>query len=56
MYAPGVKGYKPIQLIMEASPDVRLLPLRYPKAKVLFLPAINESVRFMKAAFVWCKT
>jgi peroxiredoxin len=44
VYAPGVKRYKPIQLIMEASPDLRLLPLRYPKAQVLFLPAINESV------------
>ena len=44
VYAPGVKRYKPIQLIMEASPDLRLLPPRYPNAKVLFLPAINESV------------
>jgi hypothetical protein len=44
VYAPGVKGYKPIQLTIEASPDLRLLPLRCPNAKVLFLPAINESV------------
>jgi hypothetical protein len=44
VYAPGVKRYKPIQLIMEASPDLRLLPSRYPNPKVLFLPAINESV------------
>lgn len=51
VYAPGVKGYKPIQLIMEASPDVRLLPLRYPKAKVLFLPAIHESVPVYEGSF-----
>ncbi len=51
VYAPGVKGYKPIQLIMEASPAVRLLPLRYPKAKVLFLPAINESVSVYEGSF-----
>ena len=44
VYAPGVKRYKPIQLMIEASPDLKLLPLRYPDAKVLFLPAINESV------------
>jgi hypothetical protein len=51
VYAPGVKGYEPIQLIMEASPDVKLLPLRYPKAKVLFLPAISESVPVYEGTF-----
>lgn len=51
VYAPGVKGYKPIQLMMEASPDLRLLPLRYPDAKVLFLPAINESVPVYEGSF-----
>ena len=48
---PGVKGYKPIQLMMEASPDLKLLPLRYPDAKVLFLPAINESVPVYEGSF-----
>ena len=51
VYAPGVKRYKPIQLMMEASPDLRLLPLRYPDAKVLFLPAINESVPVYEGSF-----
>ncbi len=51
VYAPGVKGYKPIQLMIEASPDFRLLPLRYPNAKVLFLPAINESVPVYEGTF-----
>jgi len=51
VYAPGVKGYKPIQLTIEASPDLRLLPLRYPNAKVLFLPAINESVPVYEGKF-----
>ena len=51
VYAPGVKGYKPIQLMMEASPDLRLLPLRCPDAKVLFLPAINESVPVYEGSF-----
>ncbi len=51
VYAPGVKGYKPIQLTIEASPDLRLLPVRYPSAKVLFLQAINESVPVYEANF-----
>jgi len=51
VYAPEVKGYKPIQLIMKASPDLRLLPVRYPKAKVLFLPVINESVPVYEGNF-----
>jgi len=51
VYAPRVKGYKPIQLMIEASPDSRLLPLRYPNAKVLFLPAINESVPVYEGTF-----
>jgi hypothetical protein len=51
VYAPEVKGYKPIQLIMEASPELKLLPVRYPKAKVLFLPAINESVQVYEGKF-----
>ena len=51
VYAPGVKRYKPIRLIMEASPDLRFLPLRYPNAKVLFLPAINESVPVYEGNF-----
>ena len=31
VYAPEVKGYKPIQLIVEASPDLKLLPVRCPE-------------------------
>ena len=51
VYAPGVKRYKPLQMIMEASPDLRLLPLRYPNAKVLLLPAIDESVPVYEGNF-----
>jgi hypothetical protein len=51
VYAPDVKGYKPIQLTMEGSPDFRFSPLRYPDAKVLFLPAINESVPVYEGKF-----
>jgi len=51
VYAPGVKGYRPIQLMIETSPELRLLPLRYPNAQVLFLPAINESVPVYQGKF-----
>jgi hypothetical protein len=51
VYAPGVKGYKPIQLMIETSPELRLLPLRYPNAQVLFMPAINESVPVYQGKF-----
>ena len=51
VYAPGVKRYKPIQLIMDSSPDLRLLPLHYPDANILFLPAINESVPVYEGNF-----
>jgi hypothetical protein len=36
---------------MEASPEFKLLPVRYPKAKVLFLPVINESVPVYEGNF-----
>jgi hypothetical protein len=51
VYAPGVKGYKAIQFTLEPSPDFRLLPLRYPQSKTLFLPAINESVPVYEGEF-----
>jgi hypothetical protein len=51
VYAPGVHGYKPIQLTMEASPDFKLLPLRYPDPRVLFLPVINETVPVYEGKF-----
>src|SRR5260370_2042972 len=36
IYAPEVKGYKPIQLIMETSPHFKLLLVRYPQSTTLF--------------------
>src|SRR5258708_36587552 len=44
VYAPEVKGHNPIQLIMEPWPDLQLLPVRHPKAKVLSFPVTTESV------------
>jgi hypothetical protein len=36
---------------MDPSTDLKSLPARYPKAKVLFLPAINESVPVYEGSF-----
>ena len=44
VYAPGVKGYKPIQLELRTSPDVELTLPVYPASKVLYLEAIKEQV------------
>ena len=51
VYAPGAKGYKPIRLVMESQPDLTMTPLQYPTAKVLFLPAINESAPVYEGNF-----
>ncbi len=44
VYAPGVKGYKPIQLELSPSQELELIPPVYPASKVLYLDAIKEQV------------
>lgn len=51
VYAPGVKGYKPIRLEMDESPEFHLLNVQYPQAKILFLPVIKESVPVFEGKF-----
>lgn len=51
VYAPGVTGYKPIQLILEAPPELKLETARYPESKVLYLPVIRESVPVFDGRF-----
>jgi len=51
VYAPGVKGYKPTELTMEAPPELKLQSARYPNAQVLYLPAIKESVPVFEGKF-----
>jgi len=51
VYAPGVQGYKPIQLVLEAPAELKLEPPRYPEAKVLYLPSIKESVPVFEGKF-----
>jgi hypothetical protein len=51
VYAPGVKGYKPIKLTID--PALEMDPRRaiYPRSMVLYLPAIKERVPVFEGKF-----
>ena len=51
VYAPGVNGYKPVQLELHPSPDVQLMPPTYPASKILHLEAIKEEVAVFEGKF-----
>lgn len=51
VYAPGVMGYKPIQLKLGLSPDLEFTPTVYPPSKVLYLDAIKEQVPVFEGTF-----
>ncbi|HVS87705.1 MAG TPA: redoxin domain-containing protein [Candidatus Acidoferrum sp.] len=51
VYSPGVKGYKPIQLTIEPSPEGELAPVIYPPSRILYLPAIKERVPVFEGTF-----
>ena len=51
VYAPGTKGYKSIKLAIDPLPDFELKQASYPAAKILYLPAIKESVPVLEGVF-----
>lgn len=51
VYAPGVQGYIPIDWKMENSPAYDGLALQLPKAKTLYLQAIDEKVPVYDGTF-----
>ncbi len=51
VYSPGVKGYKPIALTMDPAPGMEFGPANYPRAKILYLPAIKERVPVFEGKF-----
>lgn len=51
VYAPGTKGYKPIRLVIDPLPELEVRSASYPHAKILFLPAIKESVPVFEGKF-----
>jgi hypothetical protein len=51
VYAPGVKGYKPIQLELAPSQELELFPVVYPPSRSLYLDAIKEQVPVFEGKF-----
>lgn len=51
VYSPGVMGYKPIALTMDPTPGMEFGPSNYPRAKILYLPAIKERVPVFEGKF-----
>jgi DsbC/DsbD-like thiol-disulfide interchange protein len=51
VYAPRVRGYKPIQLVLHASGGIELAPATYPSPKTLYLDAIKEQVPVFERKF-----
>jgi hypothetical protein len=51
VYAPGTKGYKPVELVIEPAPNLEFRPAIYPHSKILFMPAIQERVPVLEGNF-----
>jgi hypothetical protein len=51
VYAPGTKGYKPINLVIEPTAGIQLKPVVYPSSKILYLPVIKERVPVFEGTF-----
>jgi len=51
VYSPGVKGYKPIQLMLHPSGGIEPAPVNYPSSKILYLEAIKEQVPVFEGKF-----
>ena len=51
VYAPGTKGYKPIELVIDPLPNLEFRPAVYPQSKILFMPAIQERVPVFEGKF-----
>jgi hypothetical protein len=51
VYAPGTQGYKPVKLVLDASPQIELKPAIYPASQTLYLPAIKEKVPVFEGTF-----
>ena len=51
VYSPGVKGYKPIQLVLEQHSGIENSDAIYPNPQVLYLEAIQERVPVFEGEF-----
>ena len=44
LYAPGVKGYRPVEFQLDAHANVRFVNTNFPNATIMNLPVIKERV------------
>jgi len=51
VYAPGTKGYKSVDFVIDSVPGLELTPSIYPRAKILYMPAIQERVPVFEGTF-----
>jgi hypothetical protein len=51
VYAPGVKGYKPIALTIQPQPGLVLRETHYPESEEYFFAPLNERVRVFQRPF-----
>ena len=51
VYAPGTAGYKPVSMVIDSTPELELKPPVYPRAEVLYMPAIQERVPVFQGTF-----
>ncbi len=51
VYAPGTKGYKSVSLVLDSAPGLAFLAPVYPRAEVLYMPAIQERVPVFEGTF-----
>lgn len=51
VYSPGVKGYKPVELLLHNASALQLSPAVYPPSKTLYLEAIREQVPVFEGRF-----
>jgi AhpC/TSA family/Disulphide bond corrector protein DsbC len=51
VYAPGTKGYKPVSLVIDSAPELETKSPVYPRAEVLYMPAIQERVPVFQGIF-----
>lgn len=51
VYAPGAKSYRVISLKIDAIPEVRVFPLRYPPSQIYDFKPLNERVPVFQKPF-----
>jgi hypothetical protein len=51
VYAPGAKGYRPIQLVLTKPGEVESGPVSYPNSKMLYFEPIQEQVPVFEGKF-----